>query len=631
MGNEKHTIKLSVEGKTALGKMNKDVNSSLKKIENSVSSVQAKIATLVGAVGLGALVGASFRSADALAKNADKIGIATDKLAGLQHITEQYTNVGASAMNEALTKATKRLGEFNATGGGAASQWLKKLNLDTEALAKLGPDQIFYKYAESIRGLNDRGQQLAAISALMGDESRSLIGIIDTAPDKLQATTEEADRLGLALSRVETAKIEAANDAIDRAQKVLKGAGNTMAVEVAPYIEAIADSFVDAAIEGDGFKDVVSDGMETVSSAVGYASNVIRGLEFAWAGVKYGGASAVDFVVSSVANIDETITDFLNKIPGVTAQVNQDLATLASASRMMASDLKLELDKIAFSEDPSIKVSEYFNKIERQATIAAERVAKNIEIQSQVGASKSTPLLPIPVDDELSRSLERLQLQLMSEEQKITASYENRQFIVEESFQNFLISETTRNSMLESLHTEQQEKINSILRKGLSDREKFVLLSAKAQTKTVVGELVNMTAGIAQHSRAAFEVNKAASIANAAINAHEGASQSLAKYPWPLAGVMAGLHYAAGLSQVNAIRSASFSGGGGGAAPSASTTPATPVTPVGSSSQDAAESQAVSNQLVLYIKSDGNDKFAEAVKDSLEVLDDTDQISIIKV
>jgi len=98
----------------------------------------------------------------------------------------------------------------------------------------------------------------------------------------------------------------------------------------------------------------------------------------------------------------------------------------------------------------------------------------------------------------------------------------------------------------------------------------------------VFGELEAITAGVAQHNQALFRINQVAGIANAVIAAHEGASKTLATYPWPLAGVLAAIHYAAGVARVAAIAGASYGGGGGaGSAPSiAGSTPATPVTPV---------------------------------------------------
>jgi len=113
-------------------RFDKKASRALNNIKYRASGLGSQLSNLTGIAGLlsvagfGAIISSSSKAADELGKTADKIGISTDKLAQLHHITEQFTNVGAKAMNEALTKATKRLGEFNATGGGAASKWLKE-------------------------------------------------------------------------------------------------------------------------------------------------------------------------------------------------------------------------------------------------------------------------------------------------------------------------------------------------------------------------------------------------------------------------------------------------------------------------------------------------------------------------
>jgi hypothetical protein len=103
------------------------------------------------------------------------------------------------------------------------------------------------------------------------------------------------------------------------------------------------------------------------------------------------------------------------------------------------------------------------------------------------------------------------------------------------------------------------------------------------QAKNVFSALTDMTAGVAQHSRTMFNINKAAGIANATISAAIGISKTLESYPYPLSIAMAAGQAAAAFAQVQAIRGASFSGGGGAAPSLAGGTPATPVTPVGGS------------------------------------------------
>ncbi len=98
-----------------------------------------------------------------------------------------------------------------------------------------------------------------------------------------------------------------------------------------------------------------------------------------------------------------------------------------------------------------------------------------------------------------------------------------------------------------------------------------------------MGDLQTMTAGVAQNDRKMFELNKAAGIANAVINAYQGISLTLASYPAPLSFAMAAVQGVAAFAQISAIRSANFQGGGGGTTPSlAGSVPTVNSTPVNS-------------------------------------------------
>ena len=105
------------------------------------------------------------------------------------------------------------------------------------------------------------------------------------------------------------------------------------------------------------------------------------------------------------------------------------------------------------------------------------------------------------------------------------------------------------------------KKLASIRKAGLTKIAAFQALNFKQQTKTLVGELQTMNAGVASSNKALFKLNKASGIANAIINTFTGVSHSLGAYPMPLAAIMAALHLAVGLANVASIKSQSFSGG----------------------------------------------------------------------
>jgi hypothetical protein len=138
----------------------------------------------------------------------------------------------------------------------------------------------------------------------------------------------------------------------------------------------------------------------------------------------------------------------------------------------------------------------------------------------------------------------------------------------------------------------------------MTDLEKFNKKSWQEQTQTILSEFTALTAGAAQQSRTLFNINKAAGIATAIMNAYIGISRTLGAYPFPWNIAMAAAHGVAAFAQVQSIRSQQFNGGGAGSAPSlAGSTAAAPVTPVtsgapavlGNQSQQRAPMQVIVN------------------------------------
>jgi hypothetical protein len=146
----------------------------------------------------------------------------------------------------------------------------------------------------------------------------------------------------------------------------------------------------------------------------------------------------------------------------------------------------------------------------------------------------------------------------------------------------------------------------------------FLAKTTKDQTKQVVGELVNMTQGVAQQNKAMFRVNQMAGIANAVINTYQGVTNALAAYPPPLSFAMAAAQMAAGMAQVSAIKSTSF-GGGGGAPSLAGSGGAVPTIAV--DQQGATVEQATPNTNV-EINISGGIHDSNSVRDLIEAINE---------
>src|SRR5689334_10226048 len=102
----------------------------LKEFGGHVASVGSKIAGLTSLVtggGLLVLVHHAMEGMDATAKLSDRLGIATEKLGGLQHAA-RLAGVGSEELTGGLEKMLKAIGEA-ATGGGEAQATFAKLGL----------------------------------------------------------------------------------------------------------------------------------------------------------------------------------------------------------------------------------------------------------------------------------------------------------------------------------------------------------------------------------------------------------------------------------------------------------------------------------------------------------------------
>lgn len=119
------------------------------------------------------------------------------------------------------------------------------------------------------------------------------------------------------------------------------------------------------------------------------------------------------------------------------------------------------------------------------------------------------------------------------------------------------------------LERAKQKALSDLAIKGLTARQKFEQKTTKEKAKFVLGEGTKLTAGVAQQSKTMFKINKALALANAVATLPSAVVKAIDNgggLPW--GAIPGAITLAAGLAQIQAIKSTSFSGGGGGTTPS---------------------------------------------------------------
>lgn len=246
----------------------------------SISSAVKSYGAMATAAVAGALsvqsLGKSFTDVDRQAKLADRLGIAVGEVQKLSLAADL-----AGTDVELLAKSMLKMGKNIGSGG-------------------MPLDKRLFQVADALAEIKDPAARGARAEAIFGKGGAELINVLIQGGNGIRNSASAIDRYGLAISRVDAAKIEAANDAWTEMKTVLGGLRNQIAVEMAPTIttflqdwlrglelihnrqEAINSSMQKSAGQGNYWHDYVSAlfavGMDPkTGSGIGF-SQVLEGL-----------------------------------------------------------------------------------------------------------------------------------------------------------------------------------------------------------------------------------------------------------------------------------------------------------------------------------------------------------------
>ena len=458
----KLVVKLEAESSrltSELEKANKRAARWENKTKRSISGVKKAFIGLgvaVAAVKFTGFIRDSLNAANKLAKVSDKLGITTEKLSGLRYAAE-LSGIASNTLDMAIQRMTRRLSEA-AKGTGEARDAIKELGFDAQKLASMSPDQAFIKISKAMEKVTAQGDRVRLSFKLFDSEGVALVNMLNMGEEGLRAVSAEAEALGIAISRVEAAKIERANDAMTRAGSVATGLGNAIAVNVAPFVEALSTHFANAAIEAGGMSNFVATAMDKVVGAVGFAADSVRGLQVVWKGLQVIALGAISGIITELDELNKAGADALGWLPGIEIKPSSALSEWAEESRLALMSTMDEMERLVNAPMPSSNIKQWSNDIQYQAQVAAEAIAKTK--QAMIGGDTGG-VSPVAAKQSglLAKSIDALQQSLLTEEQRIAESYDRRSFMVEEAFQNQIISEQYKNELIENLEKQHQDKL----------------------------------------------------------------------------------------------------------------------------------------------------------------------------
>jgi hypothetical protein len=360
-----------------------------------VAAAAIAAATTVAA----ALTGRAMAAIDANAKLAASLNTTSASLVTMQRAAELS---GVDTLNESLNAFNRNLAA--AVGGtGPAVAALDRMGLSAAALAGLPLDERVQKIGEALLATVPAAEQAKVAADLFGESGLKMLNILRDSGVIAEAR-RQMEGFQLAISEVDAAKVELANDALSSIRKVLEGILTQVAIKVAPVLRGLALRFQEAAIESGGFGGVVGSVFDGIMAGAGMVADAIRNIQVAINSIK-GAASALEGLFWMVmSGIAQAVAASINKIIGrinaligklnewrssvglsewelfgeVGAEALDNLNDKLNEVNARTAGLRGELTELLNSK-PSEDLQTWMQSVTAETTAAAEAVAKTRE------------------------------------------------------------------------------------------------------------------------------------------------------------------------------------------------------------------------------------------------------------
>ena len=549
-----------------LGRFQSQQSNTLDLITDGFKGLAAGAA--VAAAGLGIIYSRQSEVISEFGRLSATLGVATTDLQAFQMASAQL-GIEADVVNDVLEEMNIKIGEA-ALEGGASADALALLGLSAQQLWDMNPADQFELIAERISGLGTQAEKAAASTILLGDAGFKAIQLFES--DAISQARKDIEAFGLELTAIDVAAIQNADKAMARLGAVANASQQQFAAAFAPLVEGAALASL-TILESFGGMDAIVD-------------DFVNGVVYA---------------ASTIADLGQNISGFWTKVRVKILEANLSLVEwrgTAERAAVVAAALADEQEKLnnkLNEPDAGDALLATFVEIRRNAEIAAEKAAQLI-----ANAGNVKPFTGPPAANDDTAEFDRLRERLIAEEQAIEESYLARRELILENTQagederyellaaidgerNAALNELTEERRLAELETkrEHDEYIVALeqakwdrlaatsgtgMARMLKHIQTFQNKDAKtwqARTQFALNTFQMLTQGFANESGAMFELNKAASIANAIINTAQGVTLALASAPPPVNFGLAALVAAAGAVQIATIASTSPGGGGG--------------------------------------------------------------------
>jgi hypothetical protein len=496
----------------------------------------------------------SMASVVALRHQADQLDLTTESLAGYR-LAAEATGIQSEQFAASLGKMQQSITQARA-GNDELIKAFDLMGLSIDDLRGKGTDEQLALIADKLKDVGSAGLRTSLAMKIFGDQGRNMLPMLADGSAGLAQAKKDADALGLSISTIDTSMVVEAQNTLSKMGEVVSAVGQRFAIELAPYITAVGDLFLNAARESNGFKAQIAataetavraavatyDGwlrlgvvwqairvgvtfmaktiMDAVTWIAGAGENMGRLMVATWETVKWAGVAAWRFIKTTMADFIEwsssAFSSYLEQVGGGLNAIKEGLG-----DSIVETAQKIGTATGAFAKQAAQDWKEASIAIKDSARELVEAGKQSTSIDMNNSAlGEQWQTWRKNVTDNTAWELNELQAKNNERIAQVTQA---------EAQINDIKSQALKRA------TDEQEKHNQAnsVRKGERDsadiegEKKKEKATLEAQS-TIAGNFAAMTEKMAETSKAAFYVNKAAQMAQAGINAWLAYSNALA-------------------------------------------------------------------------------------------------------
>lgn len=463
----------------------------------------------------------NFASAgDEIAKTASKIGISTDALQELRHAA-QMSSVSADELDDSLKELALRTGEA-AQGSGELMEVLERYGISaTDAAGKTkDAETMLADIATAMAGAATQADRLFIANQAFGESGLGMATMLADGAAGLDEMRARAHELGAVLGTDALEASEKFKANMVELQTSMAAAGNSIGVALLPAFSELIPLIVENVVPA------IASMAEHVAGAIQWFAGLPEPVQTA-AGVIAGAFAVGGPVLLAVGTFA--------KVLGALVVAAGPIGLFIAAATLAFTAWQLWGDQITeLVTSVTGWLGETFTAFSETAVGIWQGMGEMVlaAFSAPFGAIKG---ISDAVVGGMAQSWEWLQSHLVAN--SIIPDMLN---MMEVEFGRLwgMAAETDRVA----------GAMASSWEKSAADQE------------AAIGALTTNSLSLLGRM---FEGSKTIAIATALVNTWKGVSETLATYPWPIAGALAATHAAAGLANVASIRSASSSGGGG--------------------------------------------------------------------